>query len=104
MRQAGLQSGRHEPSNPEGVRVRRMHGSKSSVVALEQKQSEEAPVSPLYGVALLRIALELKKPRSGSLDTIIRRVMARMDLEEAPFRAWLEQNEGLLRTLSPQRG
>ncbi|MCI0570824.1 MAG: hypothetical protein L0Y66_08740 [Myxococcaceae bacterium] len=69
----------------------------------EQRAGMERTPPPLYGVAMLRIALELKRPGAGSLDTLVHRVTARMGLEEGPFRAYLERDGGLLRTLVPQR-
>jgi hypothetical protein len=93
-------SGRDSPGEP----VRRMK-SAETVVHLEarrEERREEEALSPLYGVAMLRIALELKRPGSGALDDIIRRVVARMGLEEAPLRASLESNGGLLRSIAPQ--
>jgi hypothetical protein len=63
--------------------------------------AEEAPA--LYGVAMLRLALELKRPGGPPFEAALDRVLAQMGLEEAPFRAYLERRGGLLRTLA-QRG
>jgi hypothetical protein len=49
------------------------------------------PPDPLYGVALLKVALELKRQREGSPEEILRGVLARMRLSEGEFRAWLAQ-------------
>ena len=46
---------------------------------------------PLYGVALLKMALELKRQRESSPEEILRGVLARMRLSEVEFRAWLAQ-------------
>jgi len=46
---------------------------------------------PLYGVALLKMALELKRQRESSPEEILRGVLARMRLSEEEFRAWLAQ-------------
>jgi hypothetical protein len=54
---------------------------------------------PLYGVALLKTALELKRRRDGSPDEILRGVLARMRLPEDEFRAWLSRQGGLLKVL-----
>ncbi|MET0404919.1 MAG: hypothetical protein ABW123_21060 [Cystobacter sp.] len=69
-------------------------------------ESEQAPATgtqapppprdpdPLYGVALLKMALELKRQRETSPEDILRGVLARMRLSEVEFRAWLaEQGE-----------
>ncbi len=54
---------------------------------------------PLYGVALLKMALELKRRQDGSPEEILRDVLARMRLPEDEFRAWLSQQGGLLQSL-----
>jgi hypothetical protein len=58
---------------------------------------------PLYGVALLKTALELKRRQDGSVEEILRGVLARMRLPEDEFRAWLSHQGGLLKALG-ERG
>ncbi len=55
---------------------------------------------PLFGVAMLKIALELKRPGAGTLEAIVSRVMARMQLDEGEFREFLQRQGGLLRTIA----
>ena len=59
--------------------------------------------SPLYGVAMLKIAMELKKPGAGELDEILKGVLSRMRLDEDEFRLYLEANGGLLRTIAQKK-
>lgn len=59
--------------------------------------------SPLYGVAMLKIAMELKKPGAGELEEILTGVLKRMSIPEAEFRAYLEQNGGMLRTIASRK-
>jgi hypothetical protein len=54
------------------------------------EQTEE----PLYAVALLRIALDLKRT-DRPLDELIRDTATRMRLDEPAFRAYLAQHEAL---------
>jgi hypothetical protein len=76
-----------------------------TVIELEPRRAtaSEAPPSPapdpLYGVALLKTALELKRRQDGSVDDILRGVLERMRLPEDEFRAWLSQQGGLLKAL-----
>ena len=87
--------------------------AKSRVVAFRQAapvevvETAEVPAqvaaSPLYGVAMLKIAMELKKADSAPLDELITGVLARMNLPEAEFRAFLSANGGLLRTIASRR-
>lgn len=59
--------------------------------------------SPLFGVAMLKIAMELKKPNSKGLDEILTGVLRKMNVSEAAFRAYLDKNGGLLRTIAQKR-
>lgn len=77
-------------------------------LAAPVKTSEEVPAqvaaSPLYGVAMLKIAMEMKKADAAPLDELIQGVLKKMNLPEADFYAFLEMNGGLLRTLAFKRG
>ncbi|MFL5321336.1 MAG: hypothetical protein ACJ790_16875 [Myxococcaceae bacterium] len=59
--------------------------------------------SPLYGVAMLKIAMELKKPGAGELEEILTGVLQRMNIPESEFRTYLEQNGGMLRTIAARK-
>ena len=67
--------------------------------------AQEAQVadSPLFGVAMLKIAMELKKPSAKGLDEILTGVLQKMNVSESAFRAFLEKNGGLLRTIAQKR-
>lgn len=68
----------------------------------EQKVQTPARVvepDPLYGVALLKTALELKRRQDGSPEEILRSVLTRMRLPEDEFRAWLAQQGELSKVL-----
>lgn len=60
----------------------------------------EVTASPLYGVAMLKIAMELKKADARALDEVVNSVLDRMHLPEADFRQFLASNGGLLRTIA----
>lgn len=81
-------------------------GELRNVVALQRREQVEAEVpqqvaqSPLYGVAMLKIAMELKKADGKSLEELIAGVLAKMKLPEDDFRAFLATNGGLLRTIA----
>jgi hypothetical protein len=62
---------------------------------LETTRSE----NPLFGVAMLKIALELKRPGAGPFERIVNQVMSRMSLDEGEFRAFLGTQGGLLKAL-----
>ncbi|HZA14781.1 MAG TPA: hypothetical protein VE618_09800 [Myxococcaceae bacterium] len=66
-------------------------------------QAEQVERSPLYGVAMLKIAMEMKKPGTRELDDILAGVLERMRIAEPEFRAFLANNGGLLRTLAHRR-
>lgn len=71
---------------------------------LNEDVSSRVTGSPLYGVAMLKIAMELKKADSAPLDDLIQGVLKKMNLPEADFYAFLAVNGGLLRTLAFKRG
>src|SRR5438309_2259498 len=60
----------------------------------------EPEASPLYGVAMLKIAMELKRRDHLCLDEILVGVLRKMNLPEAKFRAYLAENGGLLRAIA----
>ena len=64
----------------------------------------EVELSPLYGVAMLKIAMELKKADARPLEELMSGVLKKMRLDEQEFRAFLEHNGGLLRTIAQRRG
>ena len=76
-------------------------------VAGAQAEAPEVPrevaASPLYGVAMLKIAMELKKADARPLEELVNSVLQRMHLPEADFRQFLASNGGLLRTIALKR-
>ena len=60
----------------------------------------EIAASPLYGVAMLKIAMELKKADARPLEELVTSVLSRMHLPEDEFRQFLAANGGLLRTIA----
>ena len=85
-----------------------MMKSQAKVIELRREvDSPEVPAdvaqSPLYGVAMLKIAMELKKADAPSLDELIGSVLKRMNLDEKAFRAFVNANDGLLKTVAQRR-
>lgn len=81
-----------------------------NVVALSARAKEEeveVPArvadSPLYGVAMLKIAMELKKADARPLDELVTGVLVKMRLPEEDFRSFLSANGGLLRTIAQRK-
>ncbi|MBL8954255.1 MAG: hypothetical protein JNK82_25985 [Myxococcaceae bacterium] len=68
-----------------------------------ERVPEELAASPLYGVAMLKIAMELKKADAKPVDELITGVLKRMNLPEADFRTFLSMNGGLLKTIAQKR-
>jgi hypothetical protein len=66
-------------------------------------ETSRASESPLYGVAMLKIAMELKKPQPRALDDILTGVLQRMKIPEEQFRDFLAENGGLLRAIAQRR-
>lgn len=99
----------------QGQRVGTVTGTttaqKATPARTRTAETEQAPApvphevseSPLYGVAMLKIAMELKKPNAGELEDILSGVLTRMKLSEDDFRAFLAKNGGLLRAIAHKR-
>jgi hypothetical protein len=82
-------------------------GKSQAQKVVELPSVEEAPevprevaASPLYGVAMLKIAMELKKADARPLEELVTSVLQRMHLPEEQFRHFLHANGGLLRTIA----
>ena len=76
---------------------------KQAVKVAEESASAEVYDKPLYGVAMLKVALELKKPSARSVDEILSGVLAKMSIDETQFRRFLLKDGGLLRSLAQKK-
>ena len=63
----------------------------------------DVAASPLYGVAMLKIAMELKKADASPLEELVSSVLQRMRLPEEDFREFLSANGGLLRSIARKK-
>lgn len=92
------------PMPSRGAAVVQLARSGSTTVTEEAAPvPSEVALSPLYGVAMLKIAMELKKAEPRPLDELITGVLTKMRLDEGEFRRFLETNGGLLRTIAQKR-
>jgi hypothetical protein len=57
-----------------------------------EQRVEEDGVDPAFHRAILKIALELKKPNAPSYDEIVRRTISAMRLDAVAFRRYLGEN------------
>jgi hypothetical protein len=55
-------------------------------------QVEEDGIDPAFHRAILKIALELKKPNAPSYETIVRTTIRAMRLDPVAFRKYLGEN------------
>jgi hypothetical protein len=74
-------------------------------VAVEQVSAttQEAP-DEIWPIAMLRIAMELKRPNSPSLEQIIDGVVRRMGIPKAEFEKYLIENVGQLEEVARRKG
>lgn len=84
-------------------RVVELERTKAGALPGAAEPGEELASSPMYGVALLKIAMELKRAPEVALDDILSGVLSRMRLDEPSFRRFLEQNGGLLRAIAQKK-
>ncbi len=57
-----------------------------------EKRDREDEVDPAFHRAILKIALELKKPNAPSYDDIVSRTIRSMRLDPSAFRRYLGEN------------
>ncbi len=50
------------------------------------------PIDPAFQRAILKIAIELRKPNAASYETIVQATIQSMRLDEAAFRRYLGEN------------
>lgn len=75
----------------------------ASPAAAREKPVAVVAGSPMFGVAMLKIAMELKKAAPRSLEELVTGVLGKMQLDEREFRAFLDVNGGLLRAIAQRR-
>lgn len=61
---------------------------------LDRSTTEVAEVNPAFHRAILKIALELKKPSARSYDAIVEQTIRAMKLDPDRFRRYLGENGG----------
>ncbi len=65
----------------------------------------EAPAhDPMYAVALLKIALELKRDPTAGVEATVERIVRAMGFPADSFRRYVEGNLALLTTTARARG
>jgi hypothetical protein len=65
---------------------------------------EDPSEDPMFGVALLKIAMQLKKDPAAGAEAVIAGVVAAMGFPEDAFRRYVQKNLGLLVTTARKRG
>ena len=80
--------------------------SRASVAVEEKVAEQQAAVEAdgLWPIAMLRIAMELKRPGAPGLDKIIDGVVERMGIEKAQFEKYLADHLGILRDEARKNG
>jgi hypothetical protein len=76
-----------------------MQLTRSDTTRLLRERERVAGEDPLYGVAMLKMAMELKRQPGRDLEEVMVAVLRRMRLSEPEFRRYLAQNGALLRAV-----
>ncbi len=71
---------------------------------VEAAPPADLPDAALWSIAMLRIALELKRPGAPGLEEIVDGVVARMGFPKAEFEKYLSEHLGLLKRAVDDRG
>jgi hypothetical protein len=76
-------------------------GAMGSRIAVEEKvvarpatRTDEVGIDPAFSRAILKIALELKKPNAPSYDTIVDTTIRSLKVDPVAFRRYLGENGG----------
>jgi hypothetical protein len=64
----------------------------TSEVRTAERQEQAAEIDPAFHRAILKIALELKKPNAPSYDEIVQTTIRSMRLDATAFRRYLGEN------------
>lgn len=81
-----------------------MHPRRARIRPSEEADGGEgASGDALHGAAMLRLALELKKPGAAPLDVLVSEVARAMRLQEPAFRRFLAQQGELFTALATGR-
>ncbi|HUB05560.1 MAG TPA: hypothetical protein VMB50_01090 [Myxococcales bacterium] len=60
-------------------------------------------MTPLYAAALLKVAMELKRPDARGLDELLAHVLEGLRVDRDEFKAYLSRNFSLLRATARSR-
>ena len=66
--------------------------TRDEVKSVERQEAQDAAIDPAFHRAILKIALELKKPNAPSYDEIVQRTIRSMRLDATAFRRYLGEN------------
>jgi hypothetical protein len=81
-----------------------MQKTRRTAVVERAEPSKGLPDSALWSIAMLRIAVELKRPGAPGLEEIVAGVVARMRIPQADFEKYLAEHLGLLQKAVRDRG
>jgi len=70
----------------------------------EARQDSIVEPDGLWPIAMLRIAMELKRPEAPGLDQIISGVVAKMGIPKAQFEKYIEEHLGTLQEAAKKKG
>lgn len=62
------------------------------------------PDQELYAVAMLKVAMELKRDKAVGFEQIFENTLQAMSVDRETFRAYLQRNLGVLKSTAQKRG
>lgn len=78
--------------------------SKVRAAVTTTETAAATPHDPMYAVALLKIALELKRDPTAGVEATVARIVDAMGFPAESFRRYVEGNLALLTTTARARG
>lgn len=74
-----------------------------AVVGAEVEAPSRDELTPLYAAALLKVAMELKRPDARGLDELLAQVLDGLRVNREEFKAYLARNFSLLQATARSR-
>jgi hypothetical protein len=76
----------------------------SRTAVLEEAEAPAADhMTPVYAAALLKVAMELKRPDARGLDDLVAKVLEGLRVDRDEFKAYLARNFSLLQATARSR-
>ena len=74
-----------------------------TAVAEAEPGAERGELTPVYAAALLKVAMELKRPDARGIDELLAQILEGLRVDPQEFKAYLARNFSLLQATAKSR-